>query len=587
MNTLAHVDVVIVGGGWTGLAMAKEIATRTSQSVVVLERGGPARTNDEWAEGMDEVDALIRKRFMHNIAESALTHRHSTKSQTKPIRQIGGGGASYASGVGGSGELWSAVVSRFLPEQFALATHLRQKYGADKLPADITIQDWGITYDELEPYYWRAEQMLGVGGKAGNLRGKIVEGGNVFEGPRSHEYVNPPHPVPYFSAAFQKAAIELGYHPYPQPSANLSRRYKNPDGVERAACEYCGYCGFFGCMVGAKATPTTTMLPILKNKKNFTLRTNSCVRRIVHKDGKAAGVTYVDASGKEVMQPADVVIVASWTLNNVQLLLLSGIGEPYDPDTGKGLVGKNLTQHVLHGMLVFFDKPMNNFMGAGGVGMAIADFAGDPPEPDVAAGVFRGGIIRTIQGGQTPIGGFGAIPAGEVTSNWGSDWKKAGLKWYDKSAALSLAAAHFSYKQNFIDLDPVYKDKFGDPLVRMTLDWTDHDRREAAMIERVETSLAKAMGAKAYNSIKVVGEHYNLAQSTEPNTYGGAIQGTSPDSSVVNPWLQHWQIPNLWVIGGSSFPQSEVQGTLTMLATTYRAADALVDRYMKKPGALA
>jgi gluconate 2-dehydrogenase alpha chain len=587
MDTLSHVDVVIVGGGWTGLVMAKEIATRTSQSVVVLERGGPARSNDEWAEGMDEVDALIRKRFMHNIADSAITHRHSIKSQTKPIRQIGGGGASYASGVGGSGELWSAVVSRFLPEQFVLATHLQQKYGADKLPPDITIQDWGITYDELEPFYWRAEQMLGVGGKAGNLRGKIIEGGNIFEGPRSHEYANPPHPVPYFSAAFQKAAIELGYHPYPQPSANLSQRYKNPDGVERAACEYCGYCGFFGCMVGAKATPTSTMLPVLKNKKNFALRTNSVVRRIVHEGGKATGVTYVDASGKEVMQPADVVIVASWTLNNVQLLLLSGIGEPYSPETGKGLVGKNLTQHVLQGMLVFFDKPMNNFMGAGGVGVAIADFAGDPSESDVAAGVFRGGIIRTIQGGLTPIGGFGAIPSGEVTSNWGSDWKKAGLKWYDKSAALSLAAAHFAYKQNFIDLDPTYKDKLGDPLVRMTLDWTDHDRREAAMIERVETSLAKAMGAKAYTSIKVVGEHYNLAQSTEPNTYGGAIQGTSPASSVVNPWLQHWDISNLWVIGGSSFPQAEVQGTLTMLATTYRAADALVDRYMKKPGALA
>ena len=182
MDTLSHVDVVIIGGGWTGLVMAKEIASRTSQSVVVLERGGPARSNDEWAAGMDEVDGLIRKRFMHNIADSAITHRHSTKSQTKPIRQIGGGGASYASGVGGSGELWSAVVSRFLPEQFELATHLRKKYGADKLPPDLTIQDWGMTYDEIEPYYWRAEQMLGVGGKAGNIRG-IIEGGNIFEGP--------------------------------------------------------------------------------------------------------------------------------------------------------------------------------------------------------------------------------------------------------------------------------------------------------------------------------------------------------------------------------------------------------------------
>jgi len=107
------------------------------------------------------------------------------------------------------------------------------------------------------------------------------------------------------------------------------------------------------------------------------------------------------------------------------------------------------------------------------------------------------------------------------------------------------------------------------------------------MLARVEASLAKAMGAKAYNPFSVVGEHYDVGHSTEPNTYGGAIMGSHPETSVVNPWLQHWNMPNLWVLGGSCFPQAEVQGTLTMLATTYRAADALVDRYLKQPGALA
>jgi gluconate 2-dehydrogenase alpha chain len=230
---------------------------------------------------------------------------------------------------------------------------------------------------------------------------------------------------------------------------------------------------------------------------------------------------------------------------------------------------------------------MNLFMGAGGVGVAISDFAGDPPDADVAAGVFRGGVIRTILGGQTPIGAFGAAPQGEVKSNWGSEWKKAGLKWYDKVVYLSLAAAHFAHRQNYIDLDPTYTDKYGDPLARLTYDWTDHERRESAMLARVEASLARAMGAQAFTTKVEVGEHVDLAHSTEPNTYGGAIMGTSPESSVVNPWLQHWEMPNLWVVGGSCFPQSEVQGTLTILATTYRAADALVDRYLKRPGALA
>jgi gluconate 2-dehydrogenase alpha chain len=94
MNQLAPVDVVIVGGGWTGLVMAKEIATRTSQSVLVLERGGPVRSNAEYAAAMDEVDGLIRKRSMQNKADQTFTHRNSPKDRAKPIGQIGGGGAS-------------------------------------------------------------------------------------------------------------------------------------------------------------------------------------------------------------------------------------------------------------------------------------------------------------------------------------------------------------------------------------------------------------------------------------------------------------------------------------------------------------
>ena len=69
---------------------------------------------------------------------------------------------------------------------------MNEKHGAAKLPADLAVQDWGVTYDELEPHYWRAEQMMGVSGKAGNLRGKIIDGGNLFEGPRSNEYPLPP-----------------------------------------------------------------------------------------------------------------------------------------------------------------------------------------------------------------------------------------------------------------------------------------------------------------------------------------------------------------------------------------------------------
>ena len=133
------VDVVIAGGGWTGLAMAKEIVTRTSHSVLVLERG-QQRSLKQYAEGMDEVDYGIRLRMMQNIAEETVTHRHSVRQAAAPIRQYGS--FHPGTGVGGAGEHWTALAYRALPDQFTIGTTLRKKFG-NGLPPDLCAQDWG------------------------------------------------------------------------------------------------------------------------------------------------------------------------------------------------------------------------------------------------------------------------------------------------------------------------------------------------------------------------------------------------------------------------------------------------------------
>jgi gluconate 2-dehydrogenase alpha chain len=176
MERLKPVDMVIIGGGWTGLLMAKEVASRTSLSVVVLERGGPASRPAEFAAKMDELDYNIRLRMMQNIADETVTHRHSRRDMAAPVRQYGS--FHPGTGVGGAGEHWGGVSNRFLPEQFVLSSHLRQRFSNEQLPENIAVQNWGVTYDELEPYYSRAELMMGVCGKAGNLRGKLLDGGN-------------------------------------------------------------------------------------------------------------------------------------------------------------------------------------------------------------------------------------------------------------------------------------------------------------------------------------------------------------------------------------------------------------------------
>jgi gluconate 2-dehydrogenase alpha chain len=579
MTNLKPVDIAIVGGGWSGLAMAKEICTRTSYSVAVFERGGPRKTAD-YALTMDEVDYAIRLRMMQNIAEETITHRHSVRDAAAPVRQYG----SFlpGTGVGGAGEHWNGRAIRFQPDCFVLATHLKERFGAARIPGDISVQDWSVTYDDLEPHYWYAEQMLGVSGKAGNIRGKIIEGGNPFEGPRTHEYPTPPLRNSYLGSLFEKAAKNLGYHPHPCPAANLSQTYKNPDGVTRPACAYCGFCERFGCMIGAKAQPTNTLLPVLERRKNFQLRAGSRVRRIVHKDGRATGIQFVGANGEEFFQPAAAVILASFTLNNIRLLYLSKIGTPYDPVTRKGTLGRNLTHQVLGGNRIYFDKPLNSFMGSGSLDVRISDFDGDHGLTG-DDGLLRMGTIYAASQGSRPIENFGAMPQGAVRRNWGSEWKKAALEWNDRVASISFSGEHLSYWHNFADLDPTYTDNFGDPLLRFTLDWTEHEHKQRDFAAKLAAKFAPEMGAKIDPFRPSTGK-YNTVTYQGTHIQGGVMMGDSPASSAVNRYLQHWDMPNLWVIGASAFPQTAAPNpTLTVLALTYWSADALINRYLKNP----
>jgi gluconate 2-dehydrogenase alpha chain len=603
MKRLRPVDVVIAGAGWSGLLMAKELVTRTSLEVVVLERG-PARKLADYSSGMDEVDYALRNKMMQNPAEQTITHRFSTGDKAAPIRQYGS--FKPGTGTGGTGEHWGGVSDRYEADFFTLETHLRQVYGASRLPPDVTIQDWGLTYDDLENDYWRAEQLLGVSGKAGNLRGKLVEGGNIFEAPRRHEYPTPPLTPTYSMTHFRKGAESLGYHPYPMPASNLSRNYTNPDGVSRPGCVYCGYCPSFGCMIGAKAQPTNVLMPVLHRTRNFVLRNQCWVRRVVHRDGVAEGVVYMDEAGEETLQPAKIVVLAAWTPHNVRLLLLSAIGDAYDPASGKGTLGKNLTHQVgSGGGMIVHDKPLNSFMTSGATGFVFADLNGDRGA-DPSFGTLQGGMFgRGNSPVALPITSFGTIPPDAAARNWGSEWKKAGIRYYDRiGGGGGFTGGHFAYRQNYMDLDPTYTDKWGDPLLRLTLDWTEYEHRQMAWGAKVSAKLnaeiARVAGAKfiarsAHDSInlaskngKQAGPQYNAARYQTTHIQGGAMMGVSADRSVVNPWLQHWKVPNLWVIGSSSFPQSASGNpTLTILAVTYRAADAIIDRYLDRSKPLA
>jgi gluconate 2-dehydrogenase alpha chain len=367
-TTLKPVDAVLVGFGWTGAIMGQQLCD-AGLNVLALERGPWRDTATDFATGFaqDELRYMWRHHLFQNVAYDTLTIRNNTSQQALPMRHLGA--FLLGTGVGSGGVHWNGQIWRFLPSDFLTKSHNQQRYGKKAVSDyDLTVQDWGVTYDELEPYYDQFDRLCGTSGKAGNLNGKIQPGGNPFEGTRSSEYPTPPMIQTYAPTLFGKAAAELGHHPFPHPTGNLSEAYINPLGAQLGACTYCGFCEKFGCGNYSKASPQTTVLPYLMRKSNFMLKTESEVLRVeLTPDRKrATGVTYVNSAGEEFFQPAEVVILSAYVLQNVRLLLLSGIGKPYDPKTGEGIVGKNYAYQTMSSVNVFFeDKILNPFIGAG------------------------------------------------------------------------------------------------------------------------------------------------------------------------------------------------------------------------------
>ena len=305
----------------------------------------------------------------------------------------------------------------------------------------------------------------------------------------------------------------------------------------------------------------------------------------MNKARRTRGVTYIDQKGDEVFQPAELVFLASWTLNNTRLLLLSEIGKPYNAQTGRGTVGRNLTHQVsFSAATAFFDKPLNRFMGSGAAGMCVSDFDGDVFDHSGLA-FLRGGTLLALSLGYGPIANFGIVPQ-TVKASWGSEWKKAATFYYDRTGWINFAGEHLAYKANYMDLDPTYKDHLGDPLLRLTIDWRDNERKMTDFIVPKATEIARTMGGKEITPFPGL-KSYDATRYQSTHVQGGAIMGSSPERSVVNPYLQHWQVPNLFVLGASSFPQNaSANPTPTVLAVTYRTADAVVERYLKNPAAL-
>jgi gluconate 2-dehydrogenase alpha chain len=581
------VDAVIVGMGWTGAIMAKEL-TDAGLTVVCLERGPDRDTQPDFAypRVVDELEGSVHRKYLQSLSKETVTIRHGVNDTAVPYRQMGS--FKPGTGVGGAGSHWSGCHFRALPEDFKVRSNVEQRYGKKFIPAGMTIQDFPVTYEELEPHFDHFEYVCGTSGKAGVLNGKVVEGGNPFEGSRSREFALPPNPNYLGAEMFYKAAREMGYHPYPIPASNASGPYVNPYGCQMGPCNFCGFCSDYGCLNYSKASPNACIMPVLRGRKGFELRTLAQVLKVnlTADKKKATGVTYLDAQGRESEQPADLVVLCAFSLFNVHLMMLSGIGEQYDPVSNTGTIGRNYSYQNLNRVSLFFDDTVNanQFMGIGGGGTTIDDLNGNQND-STKSGFIGGGLVWARQPGGGPVRGI-ATPPG--VPNWGSDWKKGVKQAFRHSFYYEVQGSCMSYQDAYLSLDPTYKDAFGRPLLRMTFDWHDNEVKASQYLVEKASDMCKVLGPKAIKGdAKKDGDHYNVTQYQSTHTCGGAIMGADPKTSALNRYLQSWDVSNVFAPGANAFPQNNGYNPTGMVgALTYWCAKAVRELYLKNPGPL-
>jgi len=582
IKKLERRTVVIVGGGLTAGLMARQL-TAQAIDVLVLERGGD-HTHGAAARLPSQRDELrwgVRQGLMQKWNVQTYSLRHSRSDASLPVRWMEA--FLPGEGMGGAASHWNGHTWRWAGYDPTLRTHYAQRYGSKAIASTMPLQDWGVTYEEMEPYHDLFEKLFGLSGTAGNVNGETRPGGNPFEAPRRGEYPQKALEITEAGLIFKQAAEKMGYHPFPIPAANSSGVYTNPDGQKLGQCQYCGHCERFICEAQAKASADVLLYPMLRQRKGFELRLHSHVLGVNYERQaqRVTGVRYVDGrSGKEYEQPADVVVLGAFTMTNNKLLMLDEIGAAYDPLTGKGVVGRNFCYQTNSGVGIFMkDRWINPFLASGSTGMVIDEFNNDNFD-HTGLGFLGGGMISASVFNGRPITAR-RLPPG--TARWGTRWKQANADWYAHSFGLSIQGSCYPDTGNFLDLDPVYKDAYGQPLVRMTFDWRDNEMKMSAYVTKKMDEIAKSIGADIVSPAIPRKSPFDTRIYQSTHVTGGTPMGTDPATSVVTPHLQHWDAQNLFVVGASVFQHnSGYNPTGPLAALALRLGDDLV-RYVQRP----
>ena len=552
-------DVVSVGGGAVGSFMAHELVA-AGLEVVILEAGGP-RTGREHA--MDELAATAFRNLGGAAKFNDEVPTWRLNPQSKARRAVMSQGLETA--LGGNSIAWGAVAMRFYEDDFRVRSATVARYGEGSIPETSTLADWPMSYAEMAPFYERAEALLGVSGR---------RGANPFEAPRG-DYAMPPLRTSGLGQLFADAASRLGYHPFPLPAAILTEPREG-----RHACTYCSFCSRFGCHVDAKASAQNTVLPAALASGRLRIVTGARALEVVtDAAGAAVGVRYLK-DGETLFQGGGTVVVATYAFENSRLLLLSkdrhhsrGLGN----ETGQvGAHYMTRQQPSVYG--VFSGHRLNRFIGPTAQAMAIADLSDDHFD-HAGLGFIRGGRIAAFNQ-YLPTEASGVLPPD--VPRWGAPWRDFFRDAYNATSMLFIDPEILPYEANRLDLDPDVTDSLGRPVIRITFDIGDNEKKLIPYLQDHAEAIAREMGAT---------RTWRRAPLTGPistHDVGGTRMGHDPAGSVVDGFGRVHDTPNLVVLGGSNFVSlPPVNPFLTILALALRASAKIAGQRIPGSGEMA
>jgi choline dehydrogenase-like flavoprotein len=537
-----RVNAVVLGAGAAGGIVAKELA-EAGLSVVLLERG-------KWYSAFD-----CRKDDLRNQRTSVLGNAFGPDDERNPrvavdlqgrahvVRASGSGYSNNAACVGGGTQSYGAMAWRYMERDF----RMRSTYGQ---VAGSTLEDWPISYSDLEPYYEKAEWEIGVSGD---------DSGNPFCAPRRRPLPMPPlAPNREFEILFP-AAKRLGLHPFHIPMLRNTVPYNG-----RGPCMRCRWCVGFACEVNAKGGTQNTVIPKALATGNCELRTECMARQILtDARGRAKGVEYFDAHDRLRQQDADLVVVSSAAVESARLLLNSksalfpnGLGNRYD------WVGRNFQGHSYTGAFGIMPADIYDDLGPG-ASIAVCDF-------NHGNAGLAGGAMLANEFIRLPYQFVGMLPPD--VPKWGQAHKDFMRSFYRRAIAVQGPTQEMPMFSARVEVDPNVPDYWGIPVARLSGDKHPHTIEIGAFAAaKAEEWLQEAGAVRTWK--KLAGPGFTGGQ----HQAGTCRMGDDPKTSVVNRYCQVHEIDNLFVIDGSvHVTNGGFNPALTIMANAYRASDHLV-----------